>query len=215
MKIIIGLITFIVLICSVHADFVIKQQVEGTAQNGIIITKIKDDKTRKDMPSNRLGEISIIQDLKTGDTTTMIHDRKAARIELGSQIIQKLNAANVGITIPKLTDTDKIEKVGDYAAEVYTWTNSDGSNETIWVAKNYPDYAKIKVQLAKLNQSPVAQLRRRTSIDFSNLPGMVVKTKSESSLGEIMTILISAKEENVDVSDFQIPADYRVIHASN
>jgi hypothetical protein len=46
---------------------------------------------------------------------------------------------------------------------------------------------------------------------MSALPGMAVKTKIESPMEEITRTLISAKEVPVAASDFQIPADYRVV----
>ena len=115
---------------------------------------------------------------------------------------------------PKLQDTGKTETVGGYNAEIYTWTNiNNNSGGTIWVAKGFPNYAKIKAQLDKLNNSPMSQMSKGMAPDTSALSGMVVKTKAEVQGQEITTTLVSAQEEPVDSSVFEIPQDYQQMDA--
>lgn len=210
------ILPFVVLALSVvgaRADFVIQQKVESTEQNGIITQKFKGDKTRTDMPTERMGDVSVIRDLKTGEAITMIHRQKMARQESGAEYKQRMKQMNNGMTNavpPKIVDTGKSEQVGNYDAEIYTWTNSSHISGTFWVAKNYPDYPKIKSLFLKLEQSTAGQVSKGIAPDMSALPGMVVKSKIESPMGEIKKTLISAKEEPVAASDFQIPAGYRI-----
>ena len=71
------------------------------------------------------------------------------------------------------------------------------------------DYAKIKVQLEKLNSSPVGQLSKGSAPDISSLPGMVVKTQTEMNGQKVTSTLISVKEQPVDASVFETPKGYQ------
>ena len=208
MKKTITLLVLIFTIATVRADFVIQQKVEGRL-NGIITLKIKGDKTRTDIPGDRQGEVSVIEDLNLGQRIMLVHKQKLARIETAAQLEQQIKSYDADPVASILVDTGKTENVGDYVAEIYTWTNNVNTGWTIWVARDYPGYEKIRNQLKKINQSPGSQLHRHISPDTSALPGMIVKFKIESQKGESINTLISVKEEPVNDSDFQIPADYR------
>jgi hypothetical protein len=215
MKQIFALIALALSVVAARADFVIQQKIESTEQNGIVTLKFKDDKTRRDMPTERVGDVSIIQDLNTGDTITMIHRQKAVRKESGTEFKQRMEQMDDGITnavTPKPVDTGRTEKVDNYDTEIYSWTNSSQMSGTFWVAKNYPDYQKIRPLYLKLEQSPAGQMVKRTTPGTSAFPGMVVKSQIKSPMGETIKTLISAKEEPVAASDFQIPEDYQIVN---
>ena len=200
---------------SARADFVIQQKVTSVEQNGIITMKYHGDRIRTDMPTERVGDVSIIRDLQTGNTITLLHQQKMARQESGAENrrrLERLNSELTNSTPPKLVDTGKAEKVGDYDAEIYFWTNSNGVTWTFWVAKDFPNYSKIRSMYEKLEKTPVGQLSKNTAPNVSSLPGMAVKTKIESPAGEITRTLVSVKEEPVAASEFQVPADYLLIN---
>jgi hypothetical protein len=104
--------------------------------------------------------------------------------------------------------TGKTQKVGDYDTELYTWSNSDGITGTAWVAKNYPDYARIRTDLAVLDKA-ASDANNSTDPELSALPGMVVRSQVTGGGQTITVALISAKEEFIDASLFQIPAGYK------
>jgi hypothetical protein len=186
-----------------RADIVVQQKLQSTEQNGILVLKMKGDKIRTDMPSERLGTISLIQDLTTGDKIFMIPSEKRAKRQPAGNL-------PIGGESPKLVDTGKAEKVGNYDAEIYTWTNHQDMGGVVWVAQNHPDYPRFKGLMQKLHASQAWQMVRTTQPDLSLLPGMVVKSKKETPEGELITTIISIKEEPVDAADFQIPADYTI-----
>jgi hypothetical protein len=205
-------------VVAAHGDLVLQQKVESSMISGTITTQIKGDKIRVDMPSGPQGAMSTIMDLNSGDSTTLLHDQKTAMKIPGAQIKQmaeamKKSRASAGTNAepPKFTDTGKAEKVGDYNAEIYTWSSAEGANQTVWVAREFPNYTKIKVQMDKLNNSPVAQMSKGTAPDVSTLPGMVVKTQMEVNGQKITSTLVSAKESSVDASIFQTPKDYKEV----
>jgi hypothetical protein len=168
------------------------------------------------MPASPQGAMSTVMDLSSGDTVTLMHQQKTAMKVPGTEIKQMVEnrkkaraGAGTNAPPPKFLDTGKAEKVGSYNAEIYTWSSPDGANQTIWVAKDFPDYAKIKVQMDKLNDSPIGQMSKGTAPDVSTLPGMVIKTQMEMNGQKITSTLVSAKEQPVDASIFDTPKDYQ------
>jgi Domain of unknown function (DUF4412) len=196
----------------VHGDVVVKKQIQSAMQNGIITFRISGNKTRRDMPTERLGDVSVIQYLNTGQTITMIHRQKIAKMESADEHRQKADELNRNsLPVPKLLDTGKAGKLGNYETEVYSWTNNRDMGGKLWVAKNYPDFQKIQIQLKRLEQSPAMQMIKGNGPAISDLPGMVVKSQRQA-LGETITeTLISVKEEPANPADFEIPNDYHVI----
>jgi Domain of unknown function (DUF4412) len=199
-----------------HADLVLKQNIESAMLNGTITTQIKGNKIRVDIPSSPQGSMSTIMDLSSGDSVTLLHQQKAAMKVSGAEIKQMAEnmkqtrvSAETNAAPPKFQDTGKTEKVGGYDTKIYTWSSPDGATQTVWVAKNFPDYAQIKTQMDELNNSPVAQLTKGSAPDVSTLPGMVVKTQMEMNGQKVTSTLVSAKEEPVDASIFQTPKDYQ------
>jgi hypothetical protein len=222
MKRILTILTLISVMVEARADFVIQQKMEGTMQHGDMTMKIKGDKIRVDMAIGPMGNISMIMDLDAGDSTTLLHQQKMAIKASAAQMQQtmqqmraRLNNGATNTEPPKLQDTGKTGTVGGYNTEIYTWTNNNNnSGGTVWVAKDFPNYAKIKTQLDKLNQSPMVQMSKGMAPDMTTLPGMVVLAKSEVQGGqEVTTTLISAQEEPVDASVFEIPSDYKEMNA--
>ena len=201
-----------------RADLVLQQNIESTMINGIVTTQIKGDKVRVDMPATPQGAMSTIMDLSSGDSVTLLHQRKTAMKVPGTEIKQMVEnmkaaraSAGTNATLPKFHDTGKAEKVGNYDTEIYTWSSPDGANQTVWVARNFPNYAHIKVQMDTLNNSPVAQLSKGTVPEISTLPGMVIKTQMEMNGQKVTSTLVSAKENPVDAAIFQTPKDYQAM----
>lgn len=215
MKRVLIILSLVLSLAAARAGLVMKQNVKSAMVNGTVTTRINGDKIRVDMPSSSQGAMSTIMDLNTGDSVTLLHKEKVAMKISGAQIkemAEKMREARVGANTnappPKFHDTGKTGKVGNYNTEVYTWSGADGESQTVWVAKHYPNYAKIKTEMDKLNNSPVAQMSKGAAPDISTLPGMVVKTQSEMNGQTITSTLISATEEPVDVSIFEAPKDY-------
>lgn len=199
-----------------RADLVLQQNIKSTMINGTITTQIKGNNIRVDIPATPQGSMSTIMNLSSGDSITLLHKEKTAMKVPGTEIkemvenMKKTRAtAGTNAAPPKFQDTGKTEKVGTYDTEIYTWSSPDGAKQTVWVAKNFPDYAQIKVQMDKLNNSPLAQLSKGTVPDVSTLPGMVVKTQMDMNGQNVTSTLVSAKEEPVDASIFQTPKDYK------
>jgi peroxiredoxin len=219
MKRVFALIALVFTVATARADLVLEQKIESAVINGNITTKIKGDKVRMDMPATPQGAISTIMDVNTGDSITLMHEQKAMIKIPGTEIRQmaenmkktRANDAATNAKPPKFHDTGKTEKVGGYGTEIYTWSSPDGATQTVWVAKKFPNYARIKIQMDKLDNSPVAQMSKDMSPDTDTLPGMVVKTQMEMKGQKVTSTLVSAKEESIDASAFDVPKDYKLM----
>lgn len=210
------LLAFLSTLAAARADLIIEQKMESTFQNGNMTMKVKGDKIRTDMNAGAAGDISSIVDLTSGDALTLMHAQKMAMKTSGAQTKQAMEAmkkqigagADGKVPSNKPTATGKTEKVGTYNAEVYTWINPTGTY-TFWVTKDYPNYAKIKDQLDKLNKAASAGMGQGMGPDYGALPGMAVKTMIETSGQKITTTLVSVKEETVDPAVFEAPKGYQ------
>ena len=206
---------FLALVCAAagaRADLALQQQITTPNDNNVTMMKVKGSRVRLDWYAGQPRAISIITDLKTGDTITLLHNQKMYVKASGPPAKQTKPAGN-GATAnpapqpPVPQATGKTEKVGDYNTEIYTWSNSRGITGTAWVAKNFPDYARIRTDLAVLDKS--AADSNSLDPELSKLPGMVVKSQAAGSGQTITVTLVSAKEEPVDASLFQTPANYK------
>ena len=165
------------------------------------------------------GKVTDIIDLGTGDVTALIHGRKmfmkmsAERANAMAQLMKGATGnAAVPAGEPKIVDTGKQEKVGEYNAEIYT-AETQNLKFTFWVTRDLTDYAAIRGQLEKMRQVR-EKLGQGDLPDTSKLDGIPVKTQITSSDGRqtVILTLVSAKEEPVDDADFQVPADYAEMH---
>ncbi len=103
---------------------------------------------------------------------------------------------------------ERTAKVGGYDTEIYTWSGPDGLTETLWVAKDFPDYDAIRTELAKLDRFDDNGPHRSAQPELSRLPGMVVQTEKVENGQHSIVTLVSAKAEPVDAALFELPADY-------
>ena len=211
-----SIIISLALVCTAagaRADLVIQQQITVTTNNSVATIKVKGAKVRLDLYVGQPQAISLITDLKTGDTITLMHNQKMFVKTSGAATKQTKPASN-GVTTntaskpPVPRATGQTQKVGSYDTDLYKWSNSRGITGTAWVAKNFPDYARIQADLAVLDKSP-GGADNDMNPALSQLPGMMVRSQVTGSGQTITVALISAKEEPVDASSFQAPANYK------
>ena len=196
-----------------RADLVLQQQITIATNNSVATINVKGAKVRLDLYAGQPQAVSTIKDLKTGDTITLFHKQKMFVKTPGGMPKQTQPAGN-GVTansapkppLPRATGLN--QKVGSYDTELYTWSNSRGITGTAWVAKNFPDYDRIRADYAILDKSPDGADTAMTPT-LSALPGMVVRSQVTGSGQTITAALISAKEGPLDASLFGIPRDYK------
>lgn len=191
-----------------RADITIEQKMESAMMNGNMTMKIKGDNARMDMPSPVGGNVTVIMDMKSGDMTTLMHAQKMAMKMNINDTKKQTEAAQKAAGIdpskmekPKATGTK--EKVGEWDAEIYEF-NAGGMSGKIWVAKDFPDAQVIKDQMSKMNKAAAG------GFDPSQLdvPGMTVKTKIKTPVGDMTTTLVKVSQDAVADSEFVPPQGY-------
>ncbi len=189
-----------------RADLVMQQQIVTPDYNGVITMKVKGDKVRLDVNAGQPEALSTIMHLKTGETFTLLHGQKVFVKTQGAPAKPAKPAGTPsGAPVPR--PTGQTQKVGEYDTELYTWSKANGITGTAWVAKNFPDYARIRADLAALDQTTGAG--NGGSPELSKLPGMMVRSQVAGG-GETLTMaLISAKEGPLDDALFGVPHGYK------
>ncbi len=190
-----------------RADLVMKTSFTFGKITNDTVVKVKGDKISLDSFLNGHEAWNRIADLKTGSDFTLFPIEQ--RIENSSNQMSGLFAK---IKQPQFRDTGKAEDVNGYAAEIYDWTNSDGTTETLWVAKNYPDFEKLRPDFIKLDKLDVINGLPELSL-LPNMPlkleiaRIVINEESTNKL-QMLLKLVSANEESVDASTFNMPTNY-------
>jgi hypothetical protein len=208
-----------------RADLVMKEQMIHGSLTNFETTIIHGNNIRQDHSGGVTGDTSSIWDADTGDSAFLSHQKKTFKKTSGAsgaQLRERLKYnkkqsgnSNTADAMPKkLVDTGKSEKIGGYDANIFTWPLVDGPSTTYWIAKGYPNYEKIKVDLAKLDHVGAQFLGVELLPKYEDLPGMVMKLQivqlvDKTNAWTATTTLISVKEEPVDPSIFEIPKDYK------
>jgi hypothetical protein len=218
MKRLLLLIALISGVASARADLVMREQADfGNPTNLMTITiQIHGNKIRQDLTGAESDDMSLIKDADTGDCIVLMPQQKmfakpAAKIR---------NAQSPEAALTKPQDTGKSASVDGYDAEIFAWAadrklwnDTNGMTETLWVAKAYPSFGKIKPYLAKLDRANASFPGKAMQPEISTLPGMVLKSEVTVKMGNLLQTvsytLVSAKEEPVDPSVFKVPGDYK------
>lgn len=103
--------------------------------------------------------------------------------------------------------TGKMEKVGEYETEIYTWSGQLGSGK-FWVAKDFKGFAELNAvqdKLMKALGNPAASFAPQNS-DF---PGMVVKSEMSVMGKTALSELVSVNTQDVDEAVFKAPEGYQ------
>jgi hypothetical protein len=198
------------LVCAAgaRADLVTQQQIVSPNYNEVAAIKIKGTKIRMDMYAGQPQALSTITDLNTGEIINLLHSQKLY-LKSPGQTMKPAKSSGTASRAPVPRATGKTQKVGDYDTELYTWTNNRGITGTVWVAKNYPDYARIRADYAVLDKTAGADTDMTPAL--STLPGMVVRSQVTGGGQTITLALISAKEGPLDASLFGVPRDYKEV----
>lgn len=184
-----------------QADLVmIQHRFTGAAKTPSPITlSIKDGKVRTD---NDTTSTSII-DTATGDMTTLVHEQKMV-MTMNTKQLQDLSGKEAPVKIPetKVTATGKHETIDGKDCGIYTSENP-GMIVRMWIAKDYPGYAKLKEALKPLTKMTAG------SGNTPELPGMMLKSEFEQSGLKLVTKLVSIEEKILSDDLFKAPAGYK------
>jgi hypothetical protein len=197
---------------ALRADLVLEQKLSDTNGTHTAIVKVHGDKMRLDQDTG----LSIIADLKTRDSYTLLNVEKKYLFKFGSEVRFEMeeerkhthgtNEVDAPPALP--VDTGKSEMVEGFPAEIYSWSGAAGLTQTLWVATNFPNADAIRAELAKVDRFNDSGPHRNRQPEVGRLPGMVVKTVSTFKGHVLTNTLVSVKLEPVDAALFEIPPGY-------
>jgi hypothetical protein len=192
---------------SARGDLTIVQSVEGAGQNGGATVKVKGDRERIDSP-NKPSEII---DGKNGQMIHLMNDRKsfvkisADQVKAAAETIGKFDGA--GKAAPKLTPTGKKETINGYETEEFTYETPQ-YKASFWIAKTYPDGAAILKEM----QGPFSGAWKPSNLgmpDYTDFPGLPVRTVILMGNNQMMTTIMSIKREPINAAEFEVPKDFQ------
>ena len=198
-----------------RADLILEQQSGDNTVTNHVIVKVQGDKMRMDQSNTRGGEFSVVLDMATHDSITLMPKLKMFLKRSGAEVRAQIEASkkneatnDVNLLPAPCVDTGKTDKVAGSDTEIYTWSGAYGISKTLWVATNFPNYESIRKEIAKIDQFNITGPHRNVQPEMSRLPGMVLKTESIGG-GKTNTIYtVSVKQEPVDPALFELPPDY-------
>ncbi len=192
------------------ADWVMVQKtsIEGQGEPQEINIKLKGDQARMDLGT----QMTLLSNSTTGEMKMYLHAQKMvmnmngdtvkSAMALAGQFLGKMDGK-----ADKPKATGQKEKIGNYDAEIYSWSGKLGKGK-FWVAAGFPNYQELNAlqdKMGKAMGNPAASLAPK-STDF---PGMVMKSQMEMLGKTTTTELISAKEESVNEDAFKAPEGYQ------
>jgi len=198
-----------------QADMVIVQKVDASGQSGEMTMKISGNKIRADISP----EVSTITDAASGEVTTLNHAQKSymvfsagsarAMMEQMKKVMQQSGSEPSASPAPPKA-TGKTDKINGCNAAEYTFTNG-AMTATYWISTDFPNAKAVTDALSKFQKGSLADMTRAFAPDLSAFPGVPVKTEVDMDGQKIVTEIISATEQPVDPSQYQVPAAYTQI----
>jgi hypothetical protein len=192
---------------------ILEQQTSDSNHTFVAVLKLHGDKMRLDQPANAL---SVIIDLKTRDSFTLLTTNKTYLLKFGSEVRWEMEEERKrthhtneldALPAPPVA-TGQSEIVNDRPTAIYKWLGANGETETLWVATNFPSYDAIRIELSKLDRFNAAGPHRNAQPELARLPGMVIKSERVIKGRKATTTLVSVRVEPVAASLFELPSDY-------
>ena len=197
-----SLITTLALSVAARADFVLVNQTSVGEVKSTTTMYLSGDKMRTDNGT----DTSVIIDAAKGDMITLVHEQKMVIVTNTSQLqtvpsSPAVEAASAALK-PKITATGRMEKVNGYDCEIYL-SEASGMTSTMWIAKDFPGYDKLRKALSALDKISSAGAAK------PEVNGMMMKMEYMQQGLKFTTTFVSLKEEKVDPSRFTVPAGYK------
>jgi hypothetical protein len=204
------------LLVTARGDLTIVQKVEGSASVKQITTKLKGDKARIEVSP----EVTTIIDNKSGDMLSLMNaQKKFLRISADkSKAIAEMASKYAGgpaaaAEKSKLTPTGRKEVINGYEAEEYV-RESPSLKERYWIALKYPDSAAIVKQLQAIIPAAWNDIAKGM-LDYRDFPGLPLRTIVKTGGKEIISTIISIKQDPLSEAEFSVPKDFQELKVPN
>ena len=203
-------IAALLVVASARADLTITQKSDGTPGITEMVIKIKGDKTRVEMGP----QLAMIIDSKTGDTNTIMSEKKqvmhlsGAKTKAMAEMMNQFSKS--GAAKPKLVPTGKKETISGYEAEEYK-VEGGMFPATYWISTKYPDYATILKQLQQTKPSSWDPSKMGMP-GYDDMPGLPLRVIIEAGgQGTITTTITSIKRDPLTDDQFVVPKDFQQV----
>ncbi|HEV3211129.1 MAG TPA: DUF4412 domain-containing protein [Chthoniobacterales bacterium] len=195
-------------------DYIIKQEVETMGHVQQIGMKIKGAKARLDTE-----QTSTIIDSNTGETIMLIHGQKVflkiapEQLKAQSEAVKSLMGTKADETPSgiELKPTGKRQSINGYETEEYV-TNLNGTDMSIFISKDFPDYMKIIEAVDVVQRGPGMDIFRTMAISPAKYPGMPIRTEAKFLGQRVVVTLKSVQQTDLTDADFSLPADYKELN---
>jgi Domain of unknown function (DUF4412) len=196
------------------ADYIVEQLVESTVQRLHTTMKLKETKYRFDI---RELELSFLIDSTTNETIVLQHSPKLY-IRLSAEHLRPpVGMMNSGVTsqtgadqMADLKPTGRREKINGYDTEEFVGVIG-GMPLSVFVAKDFPNYQKIKMMLYNVYSSPALDACRNLLVPPEKYPGMPIRLVREVFGQKTCSTLQSVRETNLGDREFVIPTEYQEV----
>jgi len=210
------LMSAVFLSVTARGDLTIVQKVEGSGSVKQITMKLKGDKARVEVSP----KITTIMETKGGDILTLMNaEKKFVRIsaekskaiaELASKYAKDSSAT---AEKSKLTATGRKETINGYETEEYV-RESSSVKESYWIALTYPDSAAIVKQLQAITPTAWNEIAKGM-LNFNDFPGLPLRTVIKTDRKEIVSTIISIKQDLLSDMEFAVPRDFQEVKVPN
>src|SRR6476620_10394749 len=171
-------IASLALALTARGDYLIKEELENSGQVQKITLKIKGAMVREDVG----GQNSAIIDSNTGQTTLLL-DAQKAFVKISPEQLKEQAKALKELLGTKadnpesieLKPTGKRQRINGFETEEYT-TNFNGTQMSIFVAKQFPNFQKVVEALYRVQSGPAMEVLRSMSIPPDKYPGLPIRT---------------------------------------
>jgi hypothetical protein len=204
------------LLATARGDFTIVQKVEGSGSVSQFTIKLKGDKVRVEVTP----QVTTIIENKNGDVLNLMNkekkylrisaDKAKAIAEMASKYSGKTPAAP---ETAKLVATGRKEMINGYEAEEYI-REATSFKASYWIALKYPDAVTIVKQLQAIIPAAWNDLAKGM-LDYSDFPGLPLRTKVKTGGKEITSTVISIKPDLLSEEEFSVPRDFHEMKVPN
>ena len=196
-----------------QADLTLTQQVHQEAppqeMDMTMTMKMKAGRLRVDVGS----QMSTIIDLKTQDTTSLMHEEKVVMTIPGSAVkgMQESGMASGLAAAAKAEPpkpTGRKETISGYNCEEYE-TKSDGMLIQLWLTKDLPAAEKLMDEMEAMSSTPDPM---RGALKNSEISGFPMRTViSPVGAGKTTITVVALTENAIPDSEFVVPKNYRAM----
>ena len=178
------------------------QKVDTAGEASEVTTKLKGEQARVDMGEKMTVIVGADGIMMLMHAQKMMMKMDPATIKAATEMAGKM----AGGPVAKPVATGQKEKVGEWDCEIYTWESTMAKGR-FWVAKDFPGHKELSAASDKLGKV-VGGAMSSLSPQAADFDGMVVKSEMSMMGKNVVSVLVSAKQQDVDASAFVPPAGY-------